>query len=457
MEEEEKIHEERRRNKLKIKYTSDWTLWVCYIILCAISLIEVFSAGTFYLKSGEVYSTISDQVLYLVTGFVFLFLIERWHYKNFRTLMYVVVVLSLGLLVYSFIAGESSNGATRSVSILGKSVQPAEFCKLMSAMVLAYILSIMQDKERGGISDKGYCAAVIFLVVLTVILLTQGGSNALLVFLVGATMILFAKPSFKQIFITLGIVGVFVGILLGINSILAPQSSEVAGEDTELVAEGVASESVEAGESPIMEMMGKFFGRMDTWKNRLADYNDTIPEYKKPTSYDVGGNSQEHHAYMAIANGRSLGVGPGNSRECSRLQLAFSDYIYAIVLEELGLWIGGLLVLACYLGIIIRACFISMKCKNAYASILMMGMALMICYQAFYHMGIAVGLLPVSGQPLPFISKGGTSIWVMSSAMGIMLSISRYAVEKDRLKIRTIEDDSELPDDMKFDNPSINF
>ncbi len=457
MEEEKKVQVERKKNKLKIKYTSDWTLWVCYIILCTISLIEVFSAGTFYLKSGEVYSTISDQVLYLVTGFVFLFLLERWHYKNFRTLMYAVIVLSLGLLIYSFIAGESSNGATRSVSVLGKSVQPAEFCKLMSAMTLAYILSVMQDKQRGGISDKGYWIAVVFLVVLTVILLTQGGSNALLIFVVGVTMILFAKPSFKQILISLGIVGVFVGILLGINSYFASQSNAVIGDETELVAESDESKKVVEEESPVMEMMGKFFGRMDTWKNRLADYNDTIPEYKKRTSYDVGGNSQEHHAYMAIANGRSLGVGPGNSRECSRLQLAFSDYIYAIVLEELGLWIGGLLVIACYLGIIIRACFISMKCKNAYASILMMGMALMICCQAFYHMGISVGLLPVSGQPLPFISKGGTSIWVMSSAMGIMLSISRYAVEKNKMKIKTIEDDSELPEDMKFDNPSIIF
>ena len=446
----------RKKNKRKIKYTSDWTLWVCYMILCAISVVEVFSAGSYYLKSGEVYSTITEQVVYLVTGFLILFFIEHRHYKDFVYLMYLVAIVALGLLIYSFFAGEMSNGAVRSVRVFGRLIQPAEICKLASAMVLAYLLSRFQDKGRGGISDKGYCWSLFFLIALTGALLTQGGSNALLVFVVGVTMILLSKPSFKQISITIAVVVVLVGIGIGVLNIMMGAYKNKTQEQTELVADGNNAPNT-AEESPVMKMMGKVFGRMDTWQNRIADYTDTVPEYKKAISYDVGGNSQEQHAYMAIANGRSVGVGPGNSRECSRLQLAFSDYIYAIVLEELGLWIGGLLLLACYLGMVIRACFISRKCKNAYASLLMMGMALVICYQAFYHMGISVGLLPVSGQPLPFISKGGTSIWVMSAAMGIMLSISRYAVEKDKLSLKTIDDDSELPDDLKFDNPSMGF
>lgn len=446
----------RKKNKRKIKYTSDWTLWVCYMILCAISVVEVFSAGSYYLKSGEVYSTITEQVVYLVTGFLILFFIEHRHYKDFVYLMYLVAIVALGLLIYSFFAGEMSNGAVRSVRVFGRLIQPAEICKLASAMVLAYLLSRFQDKGRGGISDKGYCWSIFFLIALTGALLTQGGSNALLVFVVGVTMILLSKPSFKQISITIAVVVVLVGIGIGVLNMMMGAYKNKTQEQTELVADGNNAPNT-AEESPVMKMMGKVFGRMDTWQNRIADYTDTVPEYKKAISYDVGGNSQEQHAYMAIANGRSVGVGPGNSRECSRLQLAFSDYIYAIVLEELGLWIGGLLLLACYLGMVIRACFISRKCKNAYASLLMMGMALVICYQAFYHMGISVGLLPVSGQPLPFISKGGTSIWVMSAAMGIMLSISRYAVEKDKLSLKTIDDDSELPDDLKFDNPSMGF
>ena len=456
MEENEDVYVERKKNKRKIKYTSDWTLWVCYIILCAVSVVEVFSAGTFYLKSGEIYSTITEQVMYLATGFVFLFVAERVHYKYFTKLMWLVAIVSFGLLLYSFVAGESSNDATRSVRVFGRLVQPAEFCKLASAMVLAYLLSRFQDKNRGGISDKGYVWSVVFMVVLTVLLLTQGGSNALLVFLVGGTLILLSNPSFKQISITLAIIVVLGGVAIGIINLFMGQTKGNVAEQTELATTGNTNVVVEET-SPVIELMGKVFGRWETWQNRISDYTDTIPEYKKKTSYDVGGNSQEHHAYMAIAHGRGVGVGPGNSRECARLQLAFSDYIYAIILEELGLWIGGFVLLACYLGIIIRACFISRKCKNAYASLLMMGMALVICYQAFYHMSISVGLLPVSGQPLPFISKGGTSIWVMSVAMGIMLSISRYAVEKDKLALKTIEDDSELPEDLKFDNPSMGF
>lgn len=453
--EENNVYVERKKNKRKIKYTSDWTLWVCYIILCAISVVEVFSASTFYLKSGSVYSPITSHVVFLVIGFVFMFILERAHYKYFVQLMYLVVVGSFGLLIYSLFAGETSNDAVRSVRVFGILVQPAEFCKLASAMMLATILSFMQDKERGGVSTKGYVISVFSVILLTLILMTQGGSNALLVFLVGATMILLSRPSFKHISLTFAIVLVLVVIGVGVIQIMKPKPNETPSQTT-LVVDASGS-NVTTDECQIKEIMGKLFKRLDTWENRIADYTDTVPEYMKKTSYDVGGNSQEHHAYMAIAHGRSIGVGPGNSRECSRLQLAFSDYIYAIILEELGLWLGGLGVLICYLAIIIRACFISLKCKTAFASFLMMGMALVICYQAFYHMSISVGLLPVSGQPLPFISKGGSSIWVMSVAMGIMLSISRYAVEKDKLKLKTIEDDNELPEDLKFDNPSIDF
>ena len=127
---------------------------------------------------------------------------------------------------------------------------------------------------------------------------------------------------------------------------------------------------------------------------------------------------------MAQAHGGLTGVGPGNSRECSRLPLAFSDYIYSIIVEEFGLW-GALILLICYLCLLGRAAMIVQRTSRALASLLVIGIAALITYQALFHMAINVGVFPVSGQPLPLISKGGSATLVMSLAFGIMLSVSR--------------------------------
>ena len=121
-----------------------------------------------------------------------------------------------------------------------------------------------------------------------------------------------------------------------------------------------------------------------------------------------------------------MGVGPGNSRECSRLPLAFSDYVFSIIVEELG-FVGAIALMILYISLLGRAGIIASRCKRAFPALLILGMAVMITIQALSHMAINSGLVPVTGQPLPFISKGGSSILVMSIAMGIMLSVSRFA------------------------------
>lgn len=131
---------------------------------------------------------------------------------------------------------------------------------------------------------------------------------------------------------------------------------------------------------------------------------DPTPEYEKETTHK---NLQEHRAAMAMAHGGITGVGPGNSRESSRLPLAFSDYIYAIIIEDLGFIVGGIGLLVAYLMILARAGLIARRCTRAFPALLVMGMAVMIVLQALFNMAIVVGVFPVSGQPLPLISKGG--------------------------------------------------
>ena len=165
----------------------------------------------------------------------------------------------------------------------------------------------------------------------------------------------------------------------------------------------------------------------------------------------TGKNRQEIISYMAQANGGIHGVGPGNSREASRLPLAFSDYIFAIIIEELGL-IGGLVVLMLYLWLLGRAAGIASHCNRTYPALVVIGMAVMIAFQALFHMGIVSGVFPVSGQPLPLLSKGGTSIFVTAIAFGIMLSISRTATRQGGKK-QDIRDEIEaLPEQFGAEN-----
>ena len=435
-----------RATKKKVKYTSDWTLWACYIILCAVSIVEVFSASSLELKNGNVYLPITSHVQWLGLGFILVFGLEHLHYKYTKIMMLFVVSISVVLAVLTPFIGENVNGAVRAINFGFISVQAAEPCKLASAMLLAYVLSRFQKPDGTGLSAKGVWYGIATILMFFALLITQGGSNALLVLLVGGSLLVLAVLPRKVIWGGLFALAILIGIICLVISI-----SNNKEQKDELVAQTTVVKEASKPKG-IMKLF-----RSETWQNRIDDWlPDSIPEYEVPTSYAVGGNSQKHHAFMAIAHGNGIGVMPGNSRECSRLQLAFSDYIYAIILEELGL-LGGGIVLLCYLGIIIRAIMISKKCKSAYASLLIMGMALVIVYQAFYHMCISVGVMPVSGQTLPFISKGGTSILVMSVAMGMMLSVSRFAVERTDTGLKTIDDDDELPDDLKADNPAGGF
>ena len=189
--------------------------------------------------------------------------------------------------------------------------------------------------------------------------------------------------------------------------------------------------------------------REHTWQKRLERFfGDSIPKYEMEITAE---NRQEMLSYMAQANGGVIGVFPGNSRETARLPLAFSDYIYAIILEDIG-FVGGTLLLGLYLTLLARAGMIAQRCHRAFPVILLMGLAVMIVLQALFHMAITTGTFPVSGQPLPLISKGGTSILITSIAFGMMLSVSRTAVQNGTSQ--QIKDElNALPEELRAGNP----
>ena len=410
---------------------SDRHIWGIYIFLCLISLIELYSASSREVASSSmgVFGPVVRHAFMLAAGCGIILLLQRVHYRKFIAFIPVFAFISVVMMLYVMFFGEIVNGARRSFSLLGITIQPSEFLKLSAALVIALIMSKTQIK--GGVKKNGVIVSAVIVVVFGLLLIKQGLTNTLLLMAISLSMMVIGGVEWRKFLMVLLVYGVFVGFY-GIYKIMSDEP-EAKTENTEMV-EATATE-----------------GRGGTWANRIARWNgDGKPKYTQKINAE---NRQEMYSFMAQANGGVVGVFPGNSRETARLPLAFSDFIYAIIIEDMGL-IGGLFVLALYLWLLGRASAIASKCSRALPALLVIGMAVMIAFQALFHMAIVSGLAPVSGQPLPLISKGGTSILITSIAFGVMLSVSRYAVRNG--KRQDIRNEIEvLPEEMRADNPTM--
>ena len=412
---------------------SDPYIWGIIIILYIVSVIEVYSAISREITGGDVYSPIIKHVMLLFSGFLITYVTSKIHYKWFKVLAYVMIPLAILLLVCILFWGDTINGAKRTISVLGISLQGSEVAKVTIVLAMATVLAKSQIKR--GVNMKGVLWVVGLVTVFSGLLFTQGLTNTLLFIGISVCMMLIGGVEWYKL---IGIFLVYVILALAVMQAKDLITEMKAPAETEAVAA--------AGEGK----GDKVIARSSTWESRLEDFFDPTPEYEKETTPQ---NLQEHRAAMAMAHGGIMGVGPGNSRESSRLPLAFSDYIYAIIIEDLGFVVGGVGLLLVYLMILARAGLIARRCTKAFPALLGMGMAVMIVLQALFNMAIVVGVFPVSGQPLPLISKGGTSIWMMSFGFGVMLSVSRYAVKDTGNNIKS-ERETDLPEDLQAANPT---
>ena len=171
------------------------------------------------------------------------------------------------------------------------------------------------------------------------------------------------------------------------------------------------------------------FHRADTWKSRIYKFmkNEEVP----PEKFDLDKDAQVGHANIAIASSNVIGQGPGNSVQRDFLSQAFSDFIYAVIIEEMGI-IGAVVVAMLYVFLLFRTGKIANRCENNFPAFLAMGLALLLVTQALFNMCVAVGLVPVTGQPLPLISKGGTSTIIKCIFMGAIISVSRTAKKAEK-------------------------
>ena len=414
-------------------------IWGIYITLVLISLIECFSASSREISGigMGMYRPILKHVLTLGIGFVLLFVIQRTDYKKFMPWIALFALATLLSMVTVLLVGDYINGAKRSFTLpgIGFSIQPAEMAKLSIVTLIAWFTA--RNQMVHGVTNRGVTWCALFVLIYCAFIFMQGLTNTLLLMGISFSMMLIGGVQWKKIFVVIIIYAFAAGTFFYIKDL------------NEQKAENLRREMVDTNEMGVETIEQEDRSASDgTWVMRIRRFlNSDSLVYQEINSK----NRQEMYARIAQAHGGVAGVGPGNSRECSRLPLAFSDYIYSIIIEELGL-VGGVFILLLYLFLAARAKMIAKKCSRAFPALLIMGMAVMITLQALFHMGINTGFFPVSGQPLPLISMGGTSMLMISMAFGVMLSVSRFAVQNNKKKEVTAEI-NELPEDLRAENP----
>ena len=414
-------------------HRSDGSIWAIFIVLCLVAVVELYSASSFEVKADNVFGPLLRHGAMLIAGTGIAYGLSKVPYRWFIPLIPIFVTVSVGLMLWVLLKGEVINGARRSFDLFGITIQPAEFLKLSVVLTIALIMSRTQIKG-GGISDKGIVSTAIAVLFFGGLLFTQGLTNTILLMAISLSMMLIAGIQWKKFFLVILAYAVAAGCGLAYKS-------KAGDERRQAELKEVAMTTGQAMPS-----------RMTTWQARIERYlgtNDSIPKHRQPITAE---NRQEMFSYIAQANGGAFGVLPGNSREAARVPLAFSDYIFAIIVEDLGL-VGGFILMIVYLSLLARAGNIASRCARVFPALLVMGMAVMTVFQALFHMAIVTGVFPVSGQPLPLISKGGSSVLITSIAFGIMLSVSAFAVRSGKRK--EIKEEMEaLPEQVRAETPT---
>lgn len=368
------------------RFKGDKWIWFVIIILSLIGILAVYSAtGTLaYSKQGgntEWYFL--RHTGFLLIGLGLLFLTHLIPFSYYSRISQIFLWISIGLLILTLAIGSEINNATRVIPIpgLGVTFQPSDMAKLFLVMYISRYLSKNQeeiDSPRVFWTTLGYILMVVLLIA------PENLSTSLVVFVTAALLMFIGRVNFKyMVYLTfsgVGLISILVVVLLNVNT------------------DGMES------------------SRIPTWKKRIETFMGQD---------DGQGNYQQLQSKIAVATGGVFGKGPGNSTQRNYLPHPYSDFIYAIIIEEYGL-IGGLIVAGCFLILVFRCLKIVVESPRAFGALVAMGLGLSMSLQAFVNMGVAVGMLPVTGLTIPLVSMGGTSLFMNSIGFGIILGISKY-------------------------------
>lgn len=374
-------------------FQGDLVIWAIYFWLCMISLIEVYSAGSsLSYKSGDFMAPLFKQAIFLGIGTAVVWVIHSIPCRFFK-LGVVLYPISIFLLILTLIIGAKENDGARWLNF-GIKFQPSEIAKGALVLFVALILSFGQTEEG---ADKRAMKIILFATCLTcALIVTENLSTAALLFATVFVMMFIGRVPTKQLGKIVGVCLLGVVLLATIVTIFPKEK---------------LNES-------------KLLHRASTWVDRVKDH--TSDKETMSDTIFLRDHAQEARAKIAIASSNMIGKMPGNSEQRDHLAQAYSDFIYAIIIEEMGM-LGAVFVAFLYIILLFRAGRIASMCERNFPAYLTMGLAILLVIQAMVNMLVAVGLIPITGQPLPLISRGGTSTIINSVYFGMILSVSRYA------------------------------
>lgn len=372
----------------------DKVIWTIVIFLSLVSLLAVYSATgslAYRLQGGHTEYYLFKQLSVLVMGLLIIYFAHRVNYTIYSRVAQIGFLISIPLLIYTLAFGRHINDASRWIRlpVINLTFQTSDVAKLAIFMYVSRQLS----KRQGNITDfkKGFLPIIIPVGVICVLIMPANMSTALLL---GASC---------MILCFIGRVPVkYLAAMVG------------AGLVAIVLMFAVAS------------LTGKKM-RTETWKKRIEHFTSG-DESNADLPYQV------QQANIAIAGGGVLGKGPGNSTQRNFLPHAYSDYIYATIIEEYGIF-GAFLILMAYMLLLLRSISLFRKCPYAFGAFLAVGLSITLVIQALTNMAVNVGLFPVTGVTLPLVSMGGSSVIFTSLAIGIILSVSRNVEELEGKRI----------------------
>ena len=380
----------------------DRIIWAIAALLAIFSFLPVYSAASnlAYIGSGSnTFSYFIKHFVHLFLGFSIIYGVHKIPYRYFRGLSMVMIPVVLILLIITMLQGATIGGANASrwirVPIVGFTFQPSTLAALVLMVYVARYLSKFKDEIISFRESVLPLWLPVFIVL--ALILPANFSTAALIFLMVILLTYVGGYPLK-----------YLSIIIGSGVVVLALFVLTAKAFTDLMP-----------------------NRVDTWSSRISSFIDS-----EVTQEDY----QIEKAKIAIATGGVQGLGPGKSIQKNFLPQSSSDFIFAIIIEEYGL-IGGIFLLILYLWLLFRIVIVAQKSDSVFGKLLAIGVGIPVIFQALVNMGVAVQLFPVTGQTLPLISSGGTSIWVTCLAMGIVLSVS---VKRDEDKNKEMDDQHPL-------------
>ena len=409
----------------------DKVIWIVALLLGIVSLIVVYSASSALAVNnfgGNTGRVLLKHGGTLLIGFVMIFIFYRINYQHYAKAAWLLLIPCLALLAYTLLFGQNLNQANRTINLGFFSFQPSELAKIILITYLARQLVMMRDRLQNfkdvilwlGLPIL-FTAALIF---------PENLSTAAILLVVCLVLLFIGRVKFLHILAILGIGVAGLGLYIAFDVIRTNISNKHAktAAEQEMVVDGKPAEYREKQT------------RIATWINRIEAMGESKDEGYDP--FDKH-HYQQTYAKIAVATSSVFGKGPGKSEQRNFLPHPYSDFIFAIIVEEYGIF-GALFVLMLYIILFTRVLRIMLKRPLTFGAYLAFGLGFLVIMQAMINMGVSIGLLPVTGQPLPFVSMGGTSMMATGIIIGMILSVTRnMEMEEEALEAVTITEENQ--------------